>query len=351
MPGELVPPGELVQPGDLVQPFDLRLRDPFGISRGSASTITVVHVRTAEGGLGVASPVRYHGETAESIQPALESALAAIPPGDRAEPERWTPRIADLPSSARMALDMAFHDARARRLGVPLHQALGLPHPGDRTSWFTIALDTDAVMAEKAERAASFPQLKIKLGRDDFDTDARTLRAVRAAAPGKRLMVDANAGWSLGTARRMAALCADLGVAILEQPLAIGDHEGLAALLPESPVPVWVDEDSQDLASLPALRGRVHGINIKLMKCGSLAAGIRMAEFARAEGWGVLLGCMIESGPGIAAAMHLASLADELDLDPEALASNNPATPAVLSPDGTLRLPPGPGLGVSIPLA
>jgi L-alanine-DL-glutamate epimerase-like enolase superfamily enzyme len=92
----------------------------------------------------------------------------------------------------------------------------------------------------------------------------------------------------------------------------------------------------------------VHGINIKLMKCGGLAEALRMAEFARAEGWVVMLGCMIESSVGIAAAAHVASLAGELDLDAEALITNNPAGPPVLSPEGLLATPAGPGLGATL---
>ena len=335
---------------DRVTRQDLALRDPFGLSRGPTSVIPVFHVQTEQGGTGCGSPVRYHGENADEGARQARELLAALSPAERQEPDRWEQRLraSGACACARAAIDMALHDALARSRGLSLGESLGVAPVQDTPSLFTIAIEDDARMVEKVERATWAPRLKVKLGRNDAAIDGRTLRAVRGAAPDKPILVDANAGWSREVAREMLAVCADLGVHLVEQPLAIGDTEGLRRLRRDAPVPFVVDEDAQVAADLPALRGAVHGINIKLMKCGGLREAVRMAAFAREEGWIAMLGCMIESSVGIAAAAHVASLARELDLDAEALVTNNPAGPSVLSPEGLLSTPAGPGLGAAL---
>ena len=119
------------------------------------------------------------------------------------------------------------------------------------------------------------------------------------------------------------------------------DLRGLA------PASLIADEDVQGLASLAALRGRVDGINIKLMKCGGIAEALAMIDFARAEGWRILLGCMIETRVGLGAAAHLAGLVDDLDLDAHMLTTTDPTGPGSLSrPAADLPLTEGPGIGV-----
>jgi L-alanine-DL-glutamate epimerase-like enolase superfamily enzyme len=329
---------------------DLLLRNPFGISRGTTSVIPTLRVATDDGALGEGSPVRYRGESADQgaalARAFLDALPADFPPDDPAAFNARLREAAPGHASARAALDIAYHDRLARALGVPLHQLLALPRCEGAHSTFTIALDSDERMAAKAREAHAFPLLNVKLGRDDAAVDEATLRAVRDAAPGKVLRVDANAGWSLPTARRMAVVCADLGVEFLEQPLTIGNLDQLAELRATSPLPVIADEDAQDAASLPALVGRVDGINIKLMKCGGVWEACRMLAFARDQGWRVMLGCMIETSIGIAAAAHLAGAVDCFDLDAEWLITDNPFPVPVLGADGSLWTPTGPGLGL-----
>ena len=70
-----------------------------------------------------------------------------------------------------------------------------------------------------------------------------------------------------------------------------------------------------------------------------------MANAARALGLGVMLGCMVESGLGIAAGAHVASLMDHIDLDGNLLLAHDP-WPGVSFVDG-VQLPSNrPGLGV-----
>ncbi|MBX3729322.1 MAG: dipeptide epimerase [Candidatus Sumerlaeia bacterium] len=332
----------------------LRTVHPFGISRGTISENQVVLLELEGGGIGECSPVRYHKHDAgEGARLALEMARDVTPDNlfDLDHHARRAREIAPHHSSARAAFDIALHDRIGHELGLPLYKLMGFSQPINSRSSFTIGLASDEEMVRKTHEAASFPNLKIKLGRDDAATDLATIRAIRAAAPDKTIRVDANAGWSLDTAIAFAKGCGDVNLEFIEQPLAIGNYEGLAKLKAISPLPIVVDEDVQDLASLPPLVGKVHGINIKLMKCGGLWEARQMIGFARAHGWSVMLGCMIETGVGVSAAAHLAGAAQDVDLDAELLIANNPATPTLMQQDGLLRVPTTPGLGVSLDAA
>ncbi len=325
----------------------LELRHPFGLSRGSVRALPTVLVRL-DGGVGEGAPVRYLDQSAPAERAALVDLIAAMPIALLDDPTAraaWSRGRAPTHSAARAALDIACWDRAARRRGEPLHRHLGAPAPAGVTS-YTIALDDPAAMEARAREAAHLPILKVKLGKGP-DHDRAVLRRIAAAAPSARLRVDANGGWSFDPARALIPEFVDLGVDLIEQPLPRGAHDDLARLRGLAPASLIADEDVQGLASLAALRGRVDGINIKLMKCGGIAEALAMIDFARAEGWRILLGCMIETRVGLGAAAHLAGLVDDLDLDAHMLTTNDPTGPGSLSrPAADLPLTEGPGIGV-----
>jgi L-alanine-DL-glutamate epimerase-like enolase superfamily enzyme len=201
-------------------------------------------------------------------------------------------------------------------------------------------------MLRKAEEARLFRVIKIKTGRD-LDHDIRFLTELRRRMPDHVLRVDANAGYTLDQARKAARVFADLGIEYLEQPLAKGNLNELEILHRDSPIPIYVDEDSVISADLPRLVGKVDGINIKLMKSGGLAEARRMLALARVYGFRVMIGCMIETSVGIAAAAALGPFADNLDLDGSLLISNDPFRGLEISPEGIITLSNEPGLGLT----
>lgn len=321
---------------------------PFGTSRGIDAAIPSVILELEDGSLGEGSPVRYRQQTAPGELAALNSLLAACQLGAGIEAVRAQTRaLAPSNTAARAALDIALHDRLGKEAGLPLWRLFGAPEPAGLITSLTIGLDAPEVMERKALEACDYPILKVKLGRGTA-ADTHALRRVRAAASNTRLTVDANAGWDLETAREMLPILAECGVELLEQPLAIGNVEETATLMRDAKIPIVVDEDVQDLTSLPPLVGKVSGINIKLMKCGGIAEARAMIAFARAHGWVVLLGCMVETGIGIAAASQLAGLADWLDLDGAMLSKNNPVED--LKAPHPWVLPPHmePGLGCKL---
>jgi len=322
----------------------LRLAETFTISRGSEDEADVVEIEISHdghSGFGEADPIERYDESAESALAYLEANADAL--GD--DPFALDEIFDRLPAeqfAARAAIDAALHDLQGRLTGLPVYRLLGLRRAGPPTSW-TIWLGDPDDMARRAEQAAAqnrFRRLKLKLGgRDGLDLER--FRAVREVTD-LPLQVDVNEYWTLDEALEYLP---QMDIQYCEQPLAAGSDDGLE-LKARSPVPIFVDEDCHTLADVAQCTERAHGINVKLAKSGGIREGIRMAHAARALGLGVMLGCMIESGLGIAAGAAMASLCDHVDLDGNLLLAEDP-WPGVEFVDG-IQLPSNaPGLGVS----
>ena len=325
----------------------LQLAETFVIAREAADYADVVQVSlTHEGvtGHGEAAPVERYGESAASALAFVEE-HGALVGDDPFALEEIGMRLSEVAGeqAAQAALDAAIHDLQGKLLGVPAHKLLGLPRTGPPTSW-TVWLGDPDDMARRAEKAAaSFRRLKLKLGGGD-GLDVERVRAVRAATE-LPLMVDVNEWWTLEEALEALSQLAALGVEYCEQPLKAGD-EGGRELRARSPIPIYVDEDCHTLADVERCAEIAHGVNIKLAKSGGIREAIRIAHAARALRLGVMLGCMLESGLGIAAGCCVAPLCDHVDLDGNLLLSDDP-WPGVELVDGVQTPSLAPGLGVS----
>jgi L-alanine-DL-glutamate epimerase-like enolase superfamily enzyme len=325
----------------------LQLAETFVISRDSTDYADVVHVsvtRDGATGYGEAAPVERYDESAESALRFVDQ-HGGLVDDDPFAVEDIGERLASIAGeqAAKAALDAALHDLQGKLLGIPTFRLLGLPRTGPPTSW-TIWLGDPDDMARRAETAsASFRRLKLKLGGGD-GLDVERVRAVRGVTD-LPLMVDVNEAWTLDEALDALAELAEIGVEYCEQPLRAGDAGG-PALRDRSPIPIYVDEDCHTLADVGKCAEIAHGINIKLAKSGGIREAIRMAHAARALRMGVMLGCMLESGLGIAAGCCVAPLCDHIDLDGNLLLREDP-WPGVELVDGVQVPSLEVGLGVT----
>lgn len=282
-----------------------RLAEVFTISRGSRTEARVLTVRAQAAGVtgwGESVPYARYGESLASVTAEIK----ALPEGiTRAALQEALPA-----GAARNAVDCALWDLAAKQAGRRVWEMLDLPAPKPCLTAFTLSLDTPEAMERAAAKQAHRPLLKIKLGTPD---DMPRLEAVRRGAPKARIIVDANEGWSADVYADLAPHLTRLGVALVEQPLPAGDDDMLAEIA--RPVPVCADESCHDRASLEGLKGKYDMINIKLDKAGGLTEALALREAARAEGYGIMVGCMVGSSLAMAPAVLVAQGAEIVDLD------------------------------------
>jgi L-alanine-DL-glutamate epimerase-like enolase superfamily enzyme len=312
------------------------LAQAFTISRGSRTTAEVVVAEVVEGqhrGRGEGVPYARYGETVAGVLAALEAMAPAIVGGlDRAGLQAAMP-----PGAARNALDAALWDLEAKVSGKTVARLAGVDPPGPLTTAYTLSLDTPEAMGRAAAEHAERPLLKIKL---TGEGDLERVRAVRAAAPRARLIVDANEGWSADHFARYAPALAELGVALIEQPLPAGSDEALARL--PHPIPVCADESCHTSADLDGLVGRYEVVNVKLDKTGGLTEALRLAAAARARGFRLMVGCMVGTSLAMAPAILVAQGAEFVDLDAPLLLARD-RQPG-LRYEGSVLFPPSPTL-------
>lgn len=285
------------------------LRGAFAISRGAKRTVQVVVAEVADGaitGRGEAVPYPRYGETAEGVVAAIEAQAGAVAAGmDRAG------LVSAIGAgAARCALDCALWDLTAKREGVRAWTLAGMPAPQALPTFDTLSLDAPEAMGRAAAALRDWGALKIKLGSTSV---VESMRAVRDGAPHARLIVDPNEAWTIADLRSYAGALADLGVEMIEQPLPAGADEALFEFV--SPVPLCADESCHTAADLSALAGRYQIVSIKLNKTGGLTEALRLADAARAAGFGLMVSCMVSTSLALAPATLLARDAAIVDLD------------------------------------
>lgn len=291
-----------------VTPERWPLRTPFRFAGHIIEALDTVTVTLADGehrGVGEGVPPVVFDITAADVVDALEAARGRIEGG--LEPDEVGELLPAGP--ARNALDCALWDLRAKRSGRSVWDLAGLP----RRDWIAVdqslSLGTPDAMAAAAA-ASGHDVLKLKLDRDDI---VARVEAVRRAVPVAELIVDANQAWDLPLLAAVVGDLAALGVLMIEQPLPVGEDAALAGFA--SPIPLYADESCHDRADLARIGGRYQGINIKLDKTGGLTEALALAAAARADGLGLMVGCMAGTSLSMAPAYLIGTLCRWADLD------------------------------------
>ena len=199
-----------------------------------------------------------------------------------------------------------------------------------------------------------FTTIKVKVA--GAASDARALVLLRRELGDEVVLrVDANQAWDVQEAVAMIRGWerAGVGLQLVEQPVAAGDVEGLAAVRAAVDTRVLADEavwDTRDL--LEVLRcSAADDVNIKLAKTGGLSEALAMVDIARGAGLGVVVGCMMESHVAVAASAALATTLDVTtsgaqDLDAGLWLSASPVTGGLTYRGRVLEAMTAPGLGI-----
>ena len=330
------------------EPYELILRHTFTVSSYSRKTTPGVQVKIDfEGftGYGEASMPPYLGQSVESVC----AFLSKVNLSQFKDPFRLEEILAYVDSlspgdnAAKAAVDIALHDLVGKLMGQLWWRIWGLDPSKAPDTTFTIGIDTADVVRQKTQECAEkFNILKVKVGLDNDKEMIQTIREVTDLP----LAVDANQGWK----DRQQALdeifwLRENGVVMVEQPMSKERLDDNAWITEHSPLPIFADEAIQRLSDIPSIKGAYHGINIKLMKCTGLREGWKMANYARAEGMKVMVGCMTETSCAVSAAAQLAPAADFCDLDGNLLITNDLFTGMQVI-DGHIVLPDRPGIGI-----
>jgi L-alanine-DL-glutamate epimerase-like enolase superfamily enzyme len=327
--------------------IELRLRHPFVTAAAVRTDKQTLWVRLRHDGIegwGEAVPVDRYGQSLESAEAALARIASHLP--ERPEPiepiiDRLLIEFDDQRATV-AAVDAALHDWLARARGVSVVDLLGVRAADAPPTSFTLGIESPQALRARMDEVTAFPIWKVKIG---TEAEAETLAMIRRHSPTRTLRVDANMGWRPDDALARLRRASEHGVELVEQPCRPNDVDTHGRLKRAGLRPIVADESCVRPADIPRIAGCFDGINIKLSKCGGIREARRMIDLARAHGLRVMLGCMIESSLGVAAAAQLAPLADWVDLDSHLLLADEPFE-GLGGEGGRLTIGAGVGLGV-----
>ena len=309
-----------------IDKFSGPVEEPFVVACGvmESNDAWVVTIETDAGikGIGSAAPwAPVTGETLESCYEVLKLLVSQLPgmdPLDIAGIHRYMDSTIYMNGSAKCAIDTALYDIAARNAGLPLYKFLGATQSRIMND-ITISIKEPERMAAEAEdfvKNFGFSILKVKIGLDP-DHDIRALNLIREkVGPDVRIRVDANQGFDVEGALKILPVFEKMGIDAVEQFLPYYDVEGAAKIMAANPtkVDLMLDEsifsvhDAERAARLKAAQF----FNIKLMKCGGLYYGLKIADIAAAAGIRGMVGCMGENKISLTAGLSLVAAKDNI---------------------------------------
>ncbi|MBQ6577158.1 MAG: dipeptide epimerase [Bacteroidales bacterium] len=329
-------------------PYELKLQHVFTVASYSRTTTPDVQVEIEYDGFvgyGEASMPPYLGQTVESVTTFLQKVNLEqfSDPFQMDDILTYVDSLSPGDAAAKAAIDIALHDLVGKLLGAPWYRIWGLNPEKAPNTTFTIGIDTPDVVREKTRECADkFKILKVKVGLDNDYEMIETIREITDLP----IAVDANQGWT----NKEKALdeifwLKEHGIVMVEQPMPKEMIDDIAWIRERSPLPIYADEAIQRLKDIPSIKGAYDGINIKLMKCTGMREGWQMANYARAEGMRVMVGCMTETSCACSAAAQFSPVVDFADLDGNLLIAND-RFEGMIVVDGKITLPDRPGIGV-----
>lgn len=329
----------------------------------SSADNLVVRIGDGEGNFGwgeAASAPLMTGETAAGMVAAsrfMAERLEGAEAGDPAELHRTIEALIYGNHGAKAAIEIALVDLMGKRANRPVCELLG-GRLRDEAIVLTMIAGGDLeseIDSAKDQLAAGFSAFKMKVGAGAPERDLERVAAVRAAAGGAvRISADANQGYGREDALRFAEGAAQAGLDFMEQLVAAGDLEGMAACARSTSVPLGADEGLHSVADIRRHNeaGAASGGSLKTIKLGGACAVMEAARLMHDLGMHVnLAGKVAETGIASAAVAHLSLAVPQLDWD-TSITCQYLADDIVEEPlrivGGRLRPPDRPGLGIAV---
>lgn len=255
--------------------------------------------------------------------------------------------------AARAALDIALHDAFTKFLGIPLVKYLGQKiHSMPTSNTIGIKNVSDTLKEAEEYGKRGFKALKIKIGKDPEQDIERLVKLREKFGKKFFIRIDANQGYTSAQTVAFYNRTKSLDIELIEQPLPAKAVSEIKQLPAEVRAKIAVDEsllspkDALELIKPP----RAAGIfNIKLMKCGGISQGLKIADIGLQEGIDLFWGCNDESIISITAALHVAfacSNTKYIDLDGSLDLARDIVKGGFVLKDGMMSCSDKPGLGV-----
>ena len=323
---------------------------PFRTARDEKREQINVYVRVRDEGVvgyGEAAPLSFYGEDPRTVVALLDNlALHLIPHSVSSVPEieaLWNEcwPLLNPSRAAQCALDLALWDLVGKKLDITASQLAHHARPKELTSFVTVGIAPLEELNEKIEALADYPLIKLKMSGGMDDQLFQLVRRKTSA----RIAIDANCSWG---GRNVPALTEDLqGTRLLfiEQPIPPEEDHRMKYMTLAAALPIIADESCVIREDVARLQVHFSGVNIKLSKCGGITPALQMITELKRQQHIAMVGCMLESSCGIAAAAVIAQKCDYADLDGAWLLEEDPFIGTELK-TGILEVSGGPGLGV-----
>lgn len=334
-----------------------------GISK-DATKCVVLRLTASDGTVGISSIEPSAGtkspgtaaELAVAIRDRIAPAIVGQDPTNINRLIELLDKLAPTQPGAAAALEMACVELASRIQGVPLYTYLGGAAETNVqfNGWIGMLPPEEAAKEAKRWLDAGFRSSKIKVG-SGVEADHDRIEAVRAAVgSAMKLRIDANCQYDAGTSLKLCRMIKKFDLQLFEQPAPKEDIAGLARVRREGGVPVMADETVSDHESLIAVikADAADFVKFGIKQAGGILRSARMLATAEAAGLPVVIGHGFGLDPSTIAEIMVAASSKNVLPGLECVGPlkvvDTVATTRLDISSGSLTLPAGPGLGISL---
>lgn len=330
-------------------------------------TAVFIRIRCADGitGTGEATTIgglSYGPESPEGIKLALDTYFTPLLlSADASRPATVMELLGKSIAGnhfAKCAVETALLDAMGQRLGVPVSELLGGRRRESLPVAWTLASGNTAQDIAEAEHMLDIRRhniFKLKIGKRSVEDDVAHVAAIKKALGDRAsVRVDVNQAWDEASASRGIARLQDVGCDLVEQPVAAHARGAMARLAQAAIVPIMADEalNGPESAFDYAACAAADVFAVKIMQSGGLHAACKVGAIADAAGIGLYGGTMLEVGIATAASAHVFAtfpkIAFQTELFGPLLVTEEVLAEPLQYADFSLKVPEGPGLGVTL---